>query len=118
MSPRVAGRTLIACLLAAGLPLARAELPRADPPQASATRRAVAVIDLSNDPQVRDVAYKLLDLLASHLELAPPAVSDGAALVDQPPADDEVRLREARRKKEAAEDNLAQRNFREAAIDA
>src|SRR5262245_5192831 len=129
MSPRVAGRTLIACLLAAGLPLARAELPRADPPdartdlratdpQTRATRRAVAVIDLSNDPQVRDVAYRLLDLLAAHLELAPPAVSDGAALVDQPPADDEVRLREARRKKEAAETNLAQRNFREAAIDA
>jgi hypothetical protein len=134
MSPRVAGRTLIACLLAAGLPLARAELPRPDPartdppdartelrttdPQTRATRRAVAVIDLSNDPQVRDVAYKLLDLLAAHLELAPPAVSDGAALVDQPPADDEVRLREARRKKETAETNLAQRNFREAAIDA
>src|SRR6185503_19993040 len=36
----------------------------------------------------------------------------------QPPLDDEVRLAEARRKRENAEDNLAQRNFREAAIDA
>jgi hypothetical protein len=134
MSPRVAGRTLIAFLLAAGAPLARAELPRAEPPvtrtevrasepQPRAARRPVAVIDISNDPQVRDaqvrdVGYKLLDLLAAHAELAPPAVSDGAALVDQPPLDDEVRLIEARRKKEAAEENLAERNFREAAIDA
>jgi hypothetical protein len=128
MSPRVAGRTLIACLLVAGVSLARAELPRANPPDGRtevrpsdpqrAARRPVAVIDMSNDPLVRDVGYKLLDLLAAHAELAPPAVSDGAALVDQPPLDDDVRLIEARRKKEAAEKNLAQRNFREAAIDA
>jgi len=132
MSPRVAGRTLIACILAAGA-LARAELPRNDPPeprlepkaqarpsepQTRSARRAVAVIDMTNDQPVRDVANRLLDLLAAHTELAPPAISDGAALVDPPPVDDEPRLAEARRKKENAETNLAQRNFREAAIDA
>jgi hypothetical protein len=135
----MASRTLVLCcacalgavaaLGALGAPL-RAE-PSADPvlptpaalaeaasDPAAIARHPVAVIDLTNDPSVREVAYKLLELLASHAELGPPAVSDGAALVDQPPADDEVRLREARRKKETAETNLAQRNFREAAIDA
>jgi hypothetical protein len=81
-------------------------------------RRPVAVIDLTNDQAVRDVANKLLELLATYPELAPPAVSDGAALVDKPPADDEVRIDSAQRKRLSAEQNLAQRNFREAAIDA
>lgn len=81
-------------------------------------RRPVAVIDLANDQSVRDVAYKVLDLLASHVELAPPAISDGAALVDKLPPDDEFLLIAAQRKRIAAEQNLAQRNFREAAIDA
>src|SRR6185295_14053094 len=53
-----------------------------------AVRRPVAVIDLTDDPAVRDLANKLLDILASHTELAPPAISDGAALVDKPPPDD------------------------------
>ena len=82
------------------------------------TRRPVAVIDLSNDQAVRDVANKLLELLAAHAELAAPAVSDGAALVDKLPPDDELRIADAQKKRLAAELNLAQRNFREAAIDA
>ena len=81
-------------------------------------RRPVAVIDLTNDQAVRDVANKLLELLASHTDLAPPAISDGAALVDKPPADDEFRIASAQKKRRAAELNLVQRNFREAAIDA
>jgi hypothetical protein len=81
-------------------------------------RRPVAVIDVTNDQAVRDVANKLLELLASHAELAPPAISDGAALVDKPPADDELRIAGAQKKRQSAELNLAQRNFREAAIDA
>jgi hypothetical protein len=84
--------------------------------QLRTARRPIAVIDLANDPQVRDVAYKLLDLLASHVELAPPAISDGAALVDKLPPDDDLGLIDAQRKRMAAEQNLAQRNFREAAI--
>jgi hypothetical protein len=81
-------------------------------------RRPVAVIDLSNDQAVREVAIKLLDLLASHTELAPPAISDGAALVDRPPLDDERRIRDAEKKLLDAVENLAARNFREAALDA
>ena len=132
----MASRTLIlccACVLSAlgalGAPL-RAE-PRADPvlpapaalaeaasDPAAIARHPVAVIDLTNDPSVREVAYKLLELLASHAELAPPAVSDGAALVDRLPPDDELRIADARRKLLSAAKNLAQRSFREAAIDA
>lgn len=127
----MASRTLILCLCALGalgVPV-RAE-PRADPvlpaPAALAdavrdqaiARHPVAVIDLTNDPAVREVAYKLLELLASHAELAPPAVSDGAALVDKLPPDDELRIADARRKLLSAAKNLAQRSFREAAIDA
>lgn len=85
---------------------------------AAIARHPVAVIDLTNDQAVREVAYKLLELLASHAELAPPAVSDGAALVDKLPPDDELRIADARRKLQSAVKNLAQRNFREAAIDA
>jgi hypothetical protein len=81
-------------------------------------RQAVAVIDMTNDQSVRDVANKLLELLASHAELAPPAVSDGAALVDKLPPDDEMRLADARKKLASAIKDLRQRNFREAAIDA
>jgi len=128
----MASRTLILCscaLAAPGAPL-RAE-PRADPvlpapaaladslaDQAAIARHPVAVIDLTNDPAVREVAYKLLELLASHAELALPSVSDGAALVDKLPADEELRIAEARRKLLSAAKNLAQRSFREAAIDA
>jgi hypothetical protein len=111
--------------LTMGTSFARAELPRIDSPvlkasgsQLSFVRRSVAVIDLTNEPTVRDVANRLLELLAAHNELAPPAISDGAALVDAPPLDDEVRLAEALHKRDAAEKNLALRNFREAAIDA
>jgi hypothetical protein len=81
-------------------------------------RRPVAVIDVTNDTNVRDVAYKLLELLASHTELAPPAISDGAALVDGLPLEDERWISDAQKKLRDAETNLAQRNFREAAIDA
>jgi hypothetical protein len=132
MSPRVAGRTLIVsiltgltCVLALGVSRARAELPRGLPPelrlagsQILSSRRPVAVIDLTNDQPVRDVANKLLELLAAHTELAPPAISDGAALVDAPPLDDEARIQDALARRKSAEQNLAQRNFREAAIDA
>lgn len=90
----------------------------ADHGQPSPVRRPVAVIDLTNDHAVREVANELLELLASHAELAPPAISDGAALVDKPPVDDELRLAGVQKKRKAAEANLAQRNFREAAIDA
>jgi hypothetical protein len=130
----MAVRTFILCILVLGAayvpgaPGARAEPPGAAKPAAKlvndgdgqlrVVRRPVAVIDLSNDPAVREVANKLLDLLALHAELAPPAISDGAALVDKLPPDDEPRLAEARKKRLAAEQNLAQRNFREAAIDA
>jgi hypothetical protein len=76
------------------------------------------VIDLSNDQAVCDVVSRLLELLAVHGELAPPAISDGAALVDAPPLDDEAQLQKAQAKRKAAEANLLQRNFREAAIDA
>jgi hypothetical protein len=76
------------------------------------------VIDLTNDQSVRDVAGKLLESLASHADLAPPSVSDGAALVDKLPPDDELRLEDARKKLASAVKNLAQRSFREAAIDA
>jgi hypothetical protein len=121
----MAARWLILCILLVGSSFARGEVARPrrsdalasdgrDPP----ARRAVAVIDLTNDQAVRDMANKLLELLASHAELAPPAISDGAALVDKPPADDELRIAGAQKKRQAAEQNLAQRNFREAAIDA
>jgi hypothetical protein len=129
MSPRLAGRTPIVFILTAvlglGVSRARAELPRTQPPdlrlagsQILSSRRPVAVIDLTNDPSVRDVANKLLELLAAHTELAPPAISDGAALVDAPPLDDEARILDALARRKSAEHNLAQRNFREAAIDA
>jgi hypothetical protein len=121
----MAVRTFLACILVLGGPLARAEPLRTVKPGARlndgmtrVVRRPVAVIDLSNDQGVREVANKLLDLLALHPELAPPAISDGAALVDRLPPDDELRLAEARKKRVAAEQNLAQRNFREAAINA
>jgi hypothetical protein len=118
----------IFCILVLGVPPARAEPSRSGAPVAAvgkvndgqirAVRRPVAVIDLSNDQAVREVAGKLLDLLALHVELSPPAISDGAALVDRLPPDDEPRLAEAQKKRLAAEHNLTQRNFREAAIDA
>jgi hypothetical protein len=129
----MAVRTSIVCILVLGVSGAGAEplrsrlAPQVDTtrPAAGASetqprvvRRPVAVIDLSNDQAVRDVANKLLDLLGLHAELAPPPISDGAALVDKLPPDDELRLTEARNKRLAAEQNLAQRNFREAAIDA
>ena len=108
--------------------VAHAELPRAEhspetpdlklTSQISFARRPVAVIDLSNDQSVRDIANKLNELLAAHSELAPPAISDGAALVDAPPLDDENHLQDAQRKRKTAEANLAQRNFGEAAVDA
>jgi hypothetical protein len=130
----MASRTLILCSCALGVLGApvRAE-PRVDPvlpPPAvsfdagaaasdqAIARHPVAVIDLTNDPAVREVAYKLLELLASHAELAPPAVSDGAALVDKLPPDDDLRIADARHKLLSAAKNLAQRSFREAAIDA
>jgi hypothetical protein len=140
MSPAMAARTLLVCFLILGASTVRADLPRpalsgvplvpasgsmgVRPPGSTppirrvVSRQAVAVIDLTDDPAVRDLANKLLDILASNPELAPPAISDGAALVDKLPADDELRIAEANRKRMSAEDNLAQRNFREAAIDA
>jgi len=126
----MAARTLFLCILVAGAPLALAEGPRsaqlADLPVAqpgargidTPVRRAVAVIDLTNDQAVRDVANKLLERLAVSPELAPPAISDAAALVDKLPPDDELRITQAQRKRQSAEQNLAQRSFREAAIDA
>jgi hypothetical protein len=129
----MASRTLILCSCAFGAlgGPARAEPPGATPVLPSPTvaaesgsapgavaRLPVAVIDLTNDQAVREVAYKLLELLASHAELAPPAVSDGAALVDKLPPDDELRIADARRKALSAAKNLTQRSFREAAIDA
>ena len=142
----MAARTLIlAILMLVSLPVigiapARAEDPRAgtldvkaegraarpedaadDRPADSpdpVARRSVAVIDLTNDQVVRDVANRLLERLAANAELAPPAISDAAALVDKLPPDDELRITQAQRKRQSAEQNLAQRNFREAAIDA
>lgn len=76
------------------------------------------MIDLTNEQPVRDVAGRLLEVLAAHPDLAPPAISDGAALVDKLPADDELRIAEARKKLVSAAKNLQQRSFREAAIDA
>jgi hypothetical protein len=131
MSPGMGSRTLRLCVLAAGLftagegrvhaePRRVPDLLLADPRdgQDGIARRPVAVIDLTNDPAVRDVAYHLLQTLALQAELAPPAVSDGAALVDKLPPDDELRIDDARRKLASAIKNLAQRSFREAAIDA
>jgi len=97
---------------------APAALADAAADQAAITRHPVAVIDLTNDPAVRDVAYRVLELLSSHADLAPPSVSDGAALVDRLPPEDEQRISDARRKLLSAVKNLAQRSFREAAIDA
>jgi hypothetical protein len=127
----MASRTLILCVLALGglllsVPAVAQARPRAaiapgalgDDEDDAISRHPVAVIDLTNDQAVRDVANRLLDLLAAHPELAPPAVSDGAALVDKLPPDDELRLADARKKLMSAVQNLAQRNFREAAIDA
>ncbi len=120
---------MILCILVTGASFAHAEALRPenldgrgagsgiDTPD-SAVRRSVAVIDLTNDQAVRDVANKLLERLAVHPELAPPAISDAAALVDKLPPDDELRITQAQRKRQSAEQNLAQRNFREAAIDA
>ena len=128
MSPGMAPRTLIVCLLAVGVSIApsagfaepaRHALPlRSGEVQDSVTRHPVAVIDLTNDQAVRDVANRLLELLAAHPDLAPPAISDGAALVDKLPTDDDGRLDVARRKLASASKNLQQRQFREAAIDA
>lgn len=81
-------------------------------------RRTIAVIDISDDAMVRDVASRLLDLLSSHRELAPPAITDAVALTTRPPRDDVRRIAEAQRKRQSAEQNLALHNFREAAIDA
>lgn len=126
----MASRTLIVCLLALGvsIPLggrpARAQTPRraallrTENVQDAVSRQPVAVIDLTNDQAARDVANKLLELLASHPDLAPPAISDGAALVDKLPSDDENKLADARKKLISARKNLVQRNFREAALDA
>jgi hypothetical protein len=125
----MAARTSILCMFLVGGPLVRAGVPVAGTPavqpnttgnagQLRGARRPVAVIDLTNDPAVREVANKLLELLAAHAELAPPAISDGAALVDKPPADDDLRIAAAQKKRLSAELNLAQRNFRETAIDA
>jgi hypothetical protein len=129
----MASRTLILCSCAFGAlgGPAHAEPPGATPvlpppavlaepggAPAAVARHPVAVIDLTNDQAVREVAYKLLELLAAHAELAPPAVSDGAALVDKLPPDDELRIADARRKALSAAKNLTQRSFREAAIDA
>lgn len=121
----MAGRTLIVCILALGMSTVHAELPHLGKPDAPANdsqirfvRRPVAVIDLTNDPSVREVANKLLELLASHTELAPPAISDGAALVDRLPVDDENWIAQAQRKRLAAEQNLALRNFHDAAQNA
>ena len=117
-----AARVLILCTLVVGVVQARAETPpvRRSPVrlidgQIRFVRRAVAVVELSDDPGVRDVATRLLEVLAAHTELAPPAVSDGAALVDERPAEDEARIAEARRKHAAALTQLGRRNFREAA---
>lgn len=141
MAPGMAARTLLLCifrvrlirligligLVGASLVHADALVPERPVGRTDVTgnagkirivRRPVAVIDLTNDQAVRDVANKLLELLAAHAELAPPAISDGAALVDKPPADDELRITSAHKKRLAAELNLVQRNFREAAIDA
>jgi len=128
MAVRMVVRMALLCIPVLGVSVARAELPGlgkavGSPPkgtdgQLRASRRPVAVIDLTNDQAVRDLAIKLLDVLASHAELAPPAISDGAALVDKLPAVDELRISDAQKKRRAAEANLAQRNFREAAIDA
>src|SRR5262249_43717086 len=111
MSPGMAPRTLIVCLLAVGVSItpwssqvARAEPARRAAPlrfseaQDAVTRHPVAVIDMANDQAVRDVANLLLEVLASHPDLAPPAISDGAALVDKLPTDDEARLEVAKRK--------------------
>lgn len=122
----MAGRALIVCILAVGMPIVHGDntpqLPDIGPSDVEAPirviRRPVAVIDLTNDQVVRDVANKLLEQLAAHSELAPPAISDGAALVDKLAVDDDVRIAEAQKKRLAAEQNLALRNFREAAIDA
>jgi hypothetical protein len=120
----MAARTLIVCTLVTGVAIARAEptmvgsLARGIDAQNTVRERRIAVIDLTNDQAVRDVANRLLDRLASHGELAPPAISDAAALVDKLPPDDELRIIQAQRKRLSAEQNLAQRNFREAAIDA
>src|SRR5690242_2723909 len=141
MSPGMASRTLIVCLLAVGVSIApsnprvgpvgslglgvsraqaepaRRALPlRSGDVQDAVTRQPVAVIDMTNDQAVRDVANRLLELLAAHPDLAPPAISDGAALVDRLPTDDDVRLDVARRKLNSANKNLQQRQFREAAI--
>jgi hypothetical protein len=123
-----AARTLILCTLLLGVSRGHAEVPSAAPPapgrvravdgQVRFVRRAVAVVDLSDDPAVREAANRLLDLLASHTELGPPAISDGAALVDPLPPDDELRIGEAEKKHVAALAHLARRNFREAAINA
>lgn len=134
MWPGMAARTLFLCVpligVAVGVSPARAEGPRAvrlalddrelrDADASEPTlRRPVAVIDLTNDPAVRDVATRLLERLAVSTELAPPAITDAAALVEQLPPDDQIRLTQAQRKRQSAEQNLAQRNFREAAIDA
>lgn len=128
MVVRMVVRTALLGMIALGVSGVRAEVPGPDQPAGSspkgndgqirAGRRPVAVIDLTNDQAVRDLAIKLLDLLASHTELAPPAISDGAALVDKLPAVDELRIADAQKKRRAAAANLAQRNFREAAIDA
>lgn len=128
MSPGMAPRTLIVCLLAVGVSIApsagfaepaRHALPlRSSEVQDSVTRHPVAVIDLTNDQAVRDVANRLLEVLAAHPDLAPPAISDGAALVDKLPTDDDSRLDVARRKLASASKNLLARQFREAAIDA
>jgi hypothetical protein len=116
----MAARTLILCILVTGASSVRAEGLRpeksdlqADPPgdagldpkadlrridsHGPAVRRPVAVIDLTNDQAVRDVANKLLERLAVNPDLAPPAISDAAALVDKLPPDDELRITQAQR---------------------
>lgn len=134
MSLGMASRTSIVCLLALGVsitsrngvsapafaqPARRAMALRSgELLDSSVLRKPVAVIDLANDAAVREMANRLLEVLAAHPDLAPPAISDGAALVDRLPTDDEARLAEARKKLASAVKNLRLRSFREAAIDA
>lgn len=121
----MASRTLLLWIVLGTLggSTARAQPPRRHASQASLAfepdsiaRRPVAVIDLTNDQAVRDVANKLLEQLASHTDLAPPAVSDGAALVDRLLPDDELRIEDARKKLASAIKDLDQRSFREAEL--
>ena len=80
---------------------------------AHADRRPVAVVDLANEPQTRELAEHLRAELDTHPELrALPSPTDAAALLEAPDDPDAVNIGRARDARARAEEALRQFNNR------